>query len=403
MHVIYYITLCIHISLSLYIYIETQILNRFMIRMSRGKIPKTRFLLKAAVILLVLSLSFLSFKSPSLPVVRVQATSFNDVCANSNANTAFTGFFGEMSLMVPLSGFDEEDELGKGGAAFGNNDKSWTTCSPGADSVFSSTFTMAKVGKYFVCDRQDVDTNFNWETDCHALMPAEYKANEMFGSFGAIFSNDGKNWSVCSESYSTTSAHEVGQCYICDRASVDVQFDWDANCHDLLSPIVEDYVKFGWGGPTLSNNGLIFSTCSRQERCYVCYRDAVNVDFLPANCHVVAPSDANGGDDFGNGGAALSGSGLSFSACSAYADSNGLADVGKCFVCDRASVDVQFDWDRDCSTLVPDQPLADPPADYPAQAEDLFGLGGSVLSNDALTFSACSANADLERSGFFLI
>jgi hypothetical protein len=359
--------------------------------MSRGKIPKTRFLLKAAVILLVLSLSSFSFQSPSLPVMRVEATnSLNDLCVSSDANTAFAEF-SQTLVMVPSSAV-AEDKLGLGGAAWGNDGKTWTVCSHMRDVIASND------GICFICDRDSVDVDFDMANDCHEidLSKAGISTNAYYLGFGgAALSNNGKTWSACghnapkASSFGSYTRYGVGECYVCDRASVSVPFDWtSSNCHaiSVSDGGTSDY--FGTFGPFLTNNGLIFSACSKDAgdtftnkgECIVCSRNSVNVPFDSDDCQLLNNPNAVAQDQFGAGGAVVSNNGLSFYACSYLA-----GDGGICYVCDREDVGTHFVWATDCYELIP--------SDISESAR--FGFGGPALSNDYLTFSACAIWADV--------
>jgi hypothetical protein len=281
------------------------------------------------------------------------------------------------------------DKFGQGGGALSGDGSVFSACSYGENDG-----GYADRGSCWVCDRADSVTHFVWGTDCHKLVPSDGAGNDAFGFGGPALSSDGLVFSACSYGDDDNSASGSGSCYVCDRADTTTDFVWATDCHKLLPSDGAAGDEFGYNGPALSNDGLVFSACSYKDddnsasdsgSCYVCDRVDTATDFVwTTDCHKLVPSDGATDDRFGFGGVALSADGLVFSACSHNDDDNGTNNSGSCWVCDRADIATDFVWATDCHKLVTSD----------GANSDYFGMGGPALSGHGLVFSACSKGDD---------
>lgn len=283
----------------------------------------TRWLARVAVVALVFVLCSSLPPSPHSPVVSVSVS----VSATEVPPSAWDAHCQNSLTGSEFIGFSDQAfgptpavEFTDGGAAMASGGLSWSAC------------TLDEGNTCYVCDRPAVDTAFEWATHCTSLAPPQKTSDDFFGNGRPAWANGGLSWSACSSGKEVNGQELAGRCYVCDRSSVGTPFEWATDCFML--------------GPAVT---------SEQSQ-----------------------------DLFGSKGAAFSSDALSWSACSANANHNGLDDAGLCYICDRPDVDTDFVWADHCYDMGP--------------AAGVLGkysyLGyRSAWGNGALSWSVCAANA----------
>lgn len=312
-----------------------------------------------------------------LSVAAVEVTTSLDIaCDNAVKGSYFAGMRQRTALTIAsVTGI----QFGAGGAAWTNGALSWSACAHNSAD---------KKGACTVCDRPDKATAFVKALHCYDMYPSDRGASDLFGLGGAAWGNNGLSWSACSSSAGTG-----GVCYVCDRDDVGTRFVWADHCRPVPLTNLQLGDDMGFGGAAWGNGGLTWSACSHGSDangkpdtgvCQVCERVAVE-DILTCTAFLFPYADGEKGDNFGYGGAALGSGGLSWSACSHSAKSNGIAGAGQCHVCDRESKTALWNWDAHCYALSPIDGVS---------ANSRLGKGGVALGNGGLSWSAC---ADAEQ------
>lgn len=344
------------------------------------------WLAKVALVVWICSLSS-PLSSPALlsaVAVEVAASGLDIACGNVLSDSVFSGEFSQTTLVQTHQGqaLDQSFKgisLGSGGAAWSNSARSWSACA----------HSTALGGECFVCDRPDTTTAFEWSYVCYSMAPDDREARDSFGAAGAAWSSTGLSWSACSRAASVESKQYSGQCYVCDRPDVETPFQWNKHCYSMAPDNLAAGDRLGYGGAAWSTSGLSWSACSPQGElrdnpggiCYVCDRpDTQTVFQWDKHCYPMVYDDVESDENFGEGGAAWSNDGLSWSACAERKDANGVFDTGTCYVCARDNTSTNFEWSNDCYPMVPDD----------VASQDNFGVGGAAWSSDGLSWSACS-------------
>lgn len=345
--------------------------------------------------------------APTLPAEHGDdATGSCYICRRTSVDDAFVVDSSTCQIVAPYDRFGD-DQFGHGGPALSPDGLVFAACSAKAWGWdFTDNFDNA--GACFVCSRTSVDIDFDLSAEestmCHKLVPSDITAEHYhFGYDGPALSNNGLVFAACSGAGST-----ADRCYVCDRSSVDEDFSMDLTAVNPQCHTLAPSGGIGAGGPALSGDGLVFAVCNgfmdagngdKSGACYVCRRSSVDEDFdidlskPNPKCHMIAPSDGSADLQFGGLGPALAANGLVFAACNLKGPQT--ADGGSCYICERSSIEDNFDMDltKSDSRCRKIAPYENSSTQNSGTEYKVFGGAGPALSSSGLVFSGCTAGS----------
>lgn len=261
-------------------------------------------------------------------------SSADDKCYVCDRDSVDDTFSDCSELNVPTLFQNKNVGFGLGGPAWSSDALSWSACAPNAQD---------KMGRCLVCDRSDTSASFNTQdtSQCTWLYDTSFSGDELLGFGGPTWSSDGKSWSACIHGINVSK----GECMVCDRSDSGSKFDLKSDCFKIGPLGLSQGDSFGYGGASLSDDGLIMSACtavgnSGKGQCYLCHRVNTDAQFYAQQCSSnFSPNQGVEDDSFGFGGASVlltsNSNGLSVSACSPEKDvGTDATGAGKCYICE---------------------------------------------------------------------